>query len=418
MKQYLSLLKSKTAMDALIVLGGSGISSALGFIFVFLIARNLGPERFGIFSTIIGFTTFLSAVADLGINQSLVAFISGFKTRMRKKTWSSTSLASVFASSIAIALVMSCLYRFFLIKLWGHNQDFSGLVFLIIIIITVNIFLLALLQSLQRFWSRSILDNVFSVMRLVVIGVFFLLYARLNIALALWSIVIAYLVAFVAGKLMVGDYLQIQRVKTRLIPKLLGFSKWLAAQNFFANLYGRLDVMMLPWLSTLYFTGIYAAAARFMSIFPLVVSSLSSVVSPRFASFTTKDQAGTYFRKSLLIGFGISAIMLLLLVLAYPIIFIAYGEDFLGAIAVFRFLVLANIPLLLSIPATNAVVYFYKKPKYVTGISLIQLFGLVLLNLWLIPKYGMFGPAYSLLAMNSLGMIGNYLAYFWLHKDL
>jgi len=358
-----SLVFSKTANDALIVLGGSGIGSLLGFIFVFVIARRLGPAQFGIYSTIINYVTFLAAVIDIGINQSLVSFIGRSKSKKEKKTWISTSFGAVLATTSVLGLAASLFYQFFLRNLWHHPSGLFSIVFLTIIAITVNIFFLNLFQALRKFWQRSILDVAFSVIRLLIVGIL-LVYASINLKTSFQSILFAYILAIVYAFYVAKRFLSLGLFSKEKLGNIYRFSRWLAGTGFFANLYGRLDVMMLAWLSSAYITGIYSAAARFILIFPLVVSSLSSVVSPRFAGFTTLDELDKYFRKTIGIALGLSLVMSILILIAEPLILIAYTEDFVQAVPVFRLLVSANVPLILSIPASNALVYFFKKPQY------------------------------------------------------
>jgi O-antigen/teichoic acid export membrane protein len=230
------------------------------------------------------------------------------------------------------------------------------------------------------------------------------------------SIIIAYIITIVIAWYLGRKYIDFSLITKLKTKKLLHFSKWLAGINLFGNLYGKLDVMMLAWLSSAYATGIYAAAARFILIFPLVVASLSSVVAPRFANRTNVQSLHQYFKKTILISCGLTAIMSTLILLAKTLIILAYEEAFLDAIPVFQLLVVAFLPLILSIPATNAIIYFFKKPKIITFIATAQLTGLVLLNLTVIPRYGVFGPVYSLIAMNLFGMICQYVSYFYLYK--
>lgn len=408
-----ALLFSRTAKDSAIALGGSGISSALGFLFIFLIARRIGPAQFGIYSTLIGYTTFLASILDLGVSQSLVRFVNEAKNEKDRKSWISTSLFTVILTTLSLGLIATFIYRGFLRNLWDHTGSYSSLVFLITVTVAINIFFLNLLQALQKFWRRSVLDVSFSLVRLgIIVAVF--LFGTVTLEWSLFSVVFAYVTALVVAGLLTRGSFSVSLIDKRKVSQVLAFSQWLAGASIFSNLYGRLDILMLAWLSNAYTTGVYSAAARFTMIFPLIVSSLSAVVAPRFASFRSAIDLKSYFRKTIGISVLLSLGMMLLFFLARPLILLAFSERYSEAIPVFRFLVLGNIPFVLSIPAGNAIVYFFKRPQYVTVITFLQVIGLFTLNMFLIPIREAFGPAYSLLLINTAGMVMLYGTYVFL----
>ncbi|MGI5828510.1 MAG: oligosaccharide flippase family protein [Patescibacteria group bacterium] len=408
-----ALLFSRTAKDSAIALGGSGISSALRFLFIFLIARRIGPAQFGIYSTLIGYTTFLASILDLGVSQSLVRFVNEAKNEKDRKSWISTSLFTVILTTLSLGLIATFIYRGFLRNLWDHTGSYSSLVFLITVTVAINIFFLNLLQALQKFWRRSVLDVSFSLVRLgIIVAVF--LFGTVTLEWSLFSVVFAYVTALVVAGLLTRGSFSVSLIDKRKVSQVLAFSQWLAGASIFSNLYGRLDILMLAWLSNAYTTGVYSAAARFTMIFPLIVSSLSAVVAPRFASFRSAIDLKSYFRKTIGISVLLSLGMMLLFFLARPLILLAFSERYSEAIPVFRFLVLGNIPFVLSIPAGNAIVYFFKRPQYVTVITFLQVIGLFTLNMFLIPIREAFGPAYSLLLINTAGMVMLYGTYVFL----
>lgn len=404
------ILSSHTFKDVGIVLFGNVLSVLMGFVFVILTARKLGPAEFGIFSTILAYSIFISAISDLGISQSLVKFFHETKDSERQKTIVSTSLFSVVLSSIIISLIASLFYYFQLRYLWHHsNYNYTFVLFVMNIVIAINTFFLAFFQTRQDFIKRASVDNLFSLLR-IGFTLYVLSSGYFSVVTGLWVIVWVYFFAIIVAVIIARKWLYFQNIKTELIGKLLKFGAWLSATSIFANLYGKLDVLMLAWLISAYQTGLYSAAARFITIFPLVVSSLSSVVSPRFAQFNNNLEARTYLKKLLGLVSVISVGMLVLVLLGRFIIITAYSEEFEAAVPLFRYLVLAYIPLVISVPAANILIYFYKKPHLVTWISLVQLLGLASLNMILIPKYGSYGVITAILAMNFLGLIAQYIA--------
>jgi O-antigen/teichoic acid export membrane protein len=410
-----ALLFSNTAKDALIVMGGSGISSVLGFLFVFIVARRLGPTNFGIYATIIGYASFLASIADFGVSQSLVRFVNESDSEKERKKWVGTSLLFVLTATLILGSLAALVYRFLLKNLWAHELGYTIPVFLIILTIAIHIFFLNLFQAIRKFWKRSFLDVSFSILRVAVVLVVLFL-GTITVNWTLTSVILAHGFSIFLGLVFSRRYLLPILIEKKRITKVLSFSSWLAGANVFNNLYGRMDVLLLAWLSTAYVTGIYSASARFITIFPLVVSSLSSVIAPRFASFRSTKNLYSYFKKTMLISCLLSVFMIMLTFIARPLIILAYSDQYLESIPIFRLLVFTNIPFVLSIAPGNAIVYFFKRPQIMTAITLVQVIGLFALNLLLIPAKAAFGPVYSLLVMNTLGMVMLYSVYQYLFR--
>lgn len=406
---FIDVFKSQTLKNISVVLFGNIFSVLLGFIFVILTARRLGPSEFGIFSTILAYSIFVSAISDLGVSQSIVKFFHGAKNKMEQKKWLTSGFLSVLLSSITISIVASALYQFILRIVWHHQTSQYWLPLLLMnVVIALNTFLLSYFQTRETFLYRAAIDNLFSIIR-ITITIYIISINQLSVTSGLWIIVMAYLIAIVVGMVIAREWIFASHIDVQKIITLLGFGRWLAASNIFANLYGKLDVLMLAGMVSAYQTGLYAAASRFITIFPLVVSSLSAVAAPRFAQFDSHEQASAYLKKlSYLVGL-VSLGMLSLLLFGKFIIITAYSNDFAPAISLFRYLVLAYIPLVLSVPAGNILVYFYKKPEIITLISSFQLIGLGILNYMMIPIYGATGVVIGLAIMNTLGMGVQYL---------
>jgi len=403
-----AVIKSQTVRSVGIVLSGNFLSVILGFIFVILTARELGPAEFGIFSTILAYSIFVSAISDLGVSQSIVKFFHETKDKNSQRSVVSSGLISVLCSSVIISFLASLIYHLWLRRIWSHQSwDYSLVLFVLNIAIAVNTYILAYFQTKQQFFARALTDNLFSIIR---IGLtFYVLFSSgITAGSGLWIIVWAYIMAASIALFFARKSFSTRSINKRYIVDLLKFGRWLAANSIFSNLYGKLDILMLAWLVSAYHTGLYSAAARFITIFPLIVASLSSVVAPRFAQYRQNQEVSAFVRKMLMLSIVISIGLMALIILGRFIILTAYSLDFAAAVPMFQLLVLAYIPLLLSVPAGNALVYFYKKPQLISSISLIQLLGLFILNLIFIPRLNVYGVIISLSAMNLFGMTAQY----------
>jgi len=180
----------------------------------------------------------------------------------------------------------------------------------------------------------------------------------------------------------------------------------------------RVDVLLINILASSYLAGIYSAANRVTLVFALLISSLNSVVNPRFSSFNTKEKIRNYIKKLFVFVALFAALMLVMIILAEPLITFVYGDKYAQAIPVFRALTLGMIPFLFSIVVTPPLLYSYGQSSLFAKTAALQVTSMILLEIILIPKLGAFAPAIALGTTNAiatlfLGIKLNFL----LHQD-
>lgn len=410
----LDLTKTQTAKDSLISLVGSGASGLLGLVFTAIIARILSPEKFGKFSTLVNYILLIAALNDLGINQGLISFIGKTKGVQQKK-WVKLSLKLILKFSLIFACLATLAFWFLLSNLWQIDKNFSLLIFISIIINSLYLFFAYLFQAFKSFFKKALFENIFSTFRMIFLG-FALIFAKLNIFLSILLTTMGALSSVIFGWFSSSvnlSNLHSIKLDIKKIRKLLRFSKWLGLNNVLIQVYGRIDILMLAWLANSFTTGTYSSASRLMLVFPVIISSFSSVVAPRFASFSDFSATFSYFKKTLFASLGIAISMgILMIIIAHLLISIIYGKAYLTSVPVFQVLTLAFLPLVLSIPTTNSLIYFFKKPFVISFISGVQLTVVIILNLIFIPKFSGLGPALSFLISNVFGLVLGYLFFF------
>ncbi|NMB57357.1 oligosaccharide flippase family protein [Candidatus Beckwithbacteria bacterium] len=401
---------SSSFKDSLLVMASSAVGSVLGFVFLSLLARSVGAEQFGIYSTITSYILFLSTIVDLGINQSLVKFVAQVKEEEKKKIIT-TSFYSVFISTIGLSLFFSLVYEFLLKKIWHYNDHYFFLIFISIITFSLFVYFLAVFQSLKKFFQRSLVDILYCILRLIFVAVL-LYFFVFNVQNALIIVNFSYGLVFVLTLVLLKKFFIFPYFNREKWKSLIEFSKWFVPNNIFVNLFYKLDILMLPAFLSAYQVGLYSAAARFMIIFPLSINSLIAVFSTRFSQFKNKEECHHYLRSSLTISALVFAVLASLFLLGKYLILFAYSSEFSASVKIFQFLVLAYLPLILTVPFYNAIVYFYKKPQLMTLILGLQVLIFFILNLFFIPKQNFYGPIYSLFIVNTLTLFVEIGIYF------
>lgn len=388
--------------DTMISFVGLGFAAIVGIFFTVILARALGPEQFGIFSAVTALYSIIYSLGDLGIAPSLINFIPKLKERR------SDLVNTSFSFEILVCVVIAFLFVGFSIL---HNFIIPGSLstqILIAGLLAINYLLISFVQGIftaeRRFLRYSFTQIIDSGVKIILILVL-LSISGLSIESALLANVVSTAIALIVtfGK----EFFKIKiSLDKDLLQKIFHFAKWIAVNRVFGVFISRIDILLLNLLVGSFQTGIFAAANRITLLFSLLVSSLGSVVNPRFSGFGDDKQKITLYIKKLLglVSF-ISLFMLSLILFAKPIINIIYGEEYLLVIPVFQAMTLAMVPFIFLLATIPPIIFSFNRPKFITRLTAIQLFVIVVMDLILIPKLGSMAPPIALGTANSLALL-------------
>lgn len=398
MERLKRLIRSATVKDTLISFTGLGFTAVVGFIYTVVLARTLGPDQFGVFSAITALVAIIYSLGDFGLSSALINFIP--KINDKRQILINTGFLFEFAVGLIILLVfggLSIIHQTVLPGSLSGQILLAGLIAFNYLLIN---FAQAIFTAERKFGIYSISQIIDALIKISL--VFALLsIGNLSISTAFAANIVSTIIA-----LLVTFGRELLRIKFKfdkpIFIRLFHFAKWVAVSKIFAVFTTRIDIILLNLLLGSFQAGIFSAASRITLFFSLLISSLGSVVNPRFSGFDTKEKIKVYMRKlSLLIGL-ISVFMLLVAFLAEPIINIVFGDKFVDAIPVFRLLTVAMIPFMFSLITTPALTYSFEKPKFMAKLTAVQVVLMISLDLILIPRLGAFAPAIALGAGNVM----------------
>lgn len=426
MEEYLGTVKrlatSGTAKDTYILFGGNVLAAFLGFLSTLIIARALSIEEFGVFSAAINMVSILTSLSDIGVSTGVVNFVSGFLASGEKKR------ANLYAKA-ALVIKLTAVLFFALILL--SIAPFAAKTFLattdvtitywvasVAISMIVSFFLPRLLQARKEFLRAVIADNAFYLSRLGFVFVL-MLTGGLTLGLSLSSFIFASVITVLVGLAFLGvDFLK-SKPKAEIYKKLMVFSGWLGVNRIISAISGRLDIQMLAALAGATATGLYSIPSRLASFVMVLATSFSSVLATRLAGFDNKGKEKVYLIKATLALLPVVAGIILWILIAHPFITILFGEKYVEAVPVFRALALAMVPFIFTVPAVSAIIYAMKKPKYIGLYSFFQITVIFILNYFLIPRFGVFGPTITLGTTYTILAIYTWLIvikHYWINK--
>ena len=191
--------------------------------------------------------------------------------------------------------------------------------------------------------------------------------------------------------------------KPKELAKIAHFSGGLGLNRIAGAIASRIDIVLLLGLSGAYSAGLFGVAKQLAIGVPILIGSLAAVLAPSFAT-VSKENSFTYFKKTILLsvilclglGFGI---------LISPLVIDLFGPKYKDSLDILRWLFVGYIPFILATPAVNLLIYNLHKPKIVGILSLLLVPIVWLLNVYLIPIYGVWGAVAVHIVWNLVTML-------------
>jgi O-antigen/teichoic acid export membrane protein len=409
-----NLVKKKTLKAVSFLWLGSLAGSGSTFLIYVILARKIGPEKFGILSNSLAIISVLAFLAGFGISKTWLKLFG--EEGWRAIRWVKPSLKYVGVSlllSLTIIFVIS----------WISFEDVETRNLILILIfhllgLTSVELVSSKLQLEERFGFLSVWQLSPNLIRLFALAAsFFILKRTLN----LYQIGFVYAVVGVLF-LIVSIKPLSQMIKGRINLKGHDIKKYDLSEKiglkqifneawpfglaqFFAFIYLQSDIIMVKYLSSNLETGYYNAAFTIMAGLLLIPSVLfGKYLLPKYHRWANKDRIKFYkaYKKGnqLMLISGLF-ILIVLVVSSKNLVPIVFGESFSKAVILVNILAF-SIPVSFvsySVGATLVTKNHMKyKVKLMGSVALLN----VLLNLFLIPNYGAKGAAFATIISNIL----------------
>ena len=368
-----------------------------------IVARVLGPEKYGSFISITALASIAFPFVALGTEHVLIQKVA-IKPRLFSIYWGN-GLLVLLINGVLLSII--CL----LISSIFFAQKIS--------LITITLILIADLICLGSIdYSIKALMSVYLVQKSSQLAVFtacFKLLAALSLAtffknpsIEIWAILYS------------GSYIIISILALSAVNRLMAFPRprfsYLIAtikQGFFfsigtsaVNINANLDKTMLATIAGVQATGIYASAYRFIDVGNIPIISIFGASYTRFFKYGEFGLQSTlkFARKLLPLLVGYSIISIIGYHIFAPLIPYILGAEYQNAIA--TLLWLSPLPAIFAfrlLAADSLTGAGFQRSR-----SIIQIVSAILnisLNIWLIPIFSWKGAAWATLTSDTLQMI-------------
>lgn len=357
------------------------------------ISRILQVESIGIYNFCNSILSYFVLIAGLGITS--YAIREGTQYR-NDRNLISNFVSDVFSINI-YSTIISYLFLFLTIFFIKQCKDYSN----IILILSLEI----IFNTLGVNWVCNIFEDfLFITLQSLFIQILSLVLTFLFVKSQSDLLTYVYIVVFsrVSANILNFVYIKIKfcnfkfkfkcNIKTHLLPILVIFSSSIAVTVYVSS-----DTTMLGFIKDEYQVGLYSTSVKIYTITKSVISSIVSVLIPRFAYLLNtgnEKEAKKLF----------STITNTLIILIFPItiglfltssdiIQLIGGVNYLPASTSLKLLSFAIIFSLFSFLFINCILLPQKKEKIVLIATTISAAVNILLNLFFIPLFGLNGAA-------------------------
>ncbi|MFH1972238.1 MAG: flippase [archaeon] len=409
------------AKGAGFVFFGMIFSKILTYLYRIIIAR-IGPEEYGLLSLGLAFLGFITLFSIFGMHSGILRYASYYRATKEKDKLMG-ALLSVIIFVLPVSIFLSFLGFIFAENIAVsifHNPALTGilkvLMFSAPFIVLSSIFLNvtnAFEKAEYDIISRSFLENV-----LKVIGTFILVYLGFGIIGATYAYVIAVMCAFLLSVFFLRKVLKSYKFefKTRgQLSPIFTYSWPLLLNGFLVFIYQWTDTFMLGYFKDVAQVGIYNVAlptVNLIQMFPYGITVLFIPIMTNFYVNGDKEKFNElYFATTKWILLVNSLILVWLLFLGKDILTYLFGVEYVGG---YIPLIILSIGYFIFFISHNSYNLFlvYKKTKLLFFITFLASILNIVLNLLLIPDYGLIGAAIATgISYMFIGILVSYQAY-------
>jgi PST family polysaccharide transporter len=368
----------------------------VGLIVGVWVARYLGPGRFGLLNYAIAFTSLFGALATFGTDSIVVRELVKSPEK-RNELLGSAFILKLIGSSAAFGVVMIAI-RFMRrgdpLTLWVVALSAAGFIFQSVNVI--DLFFQSQVQSRYTVYATNSAFLLIACVRVALILTSASLIAFAWAALAEIALASAFLlVAYWSQHMNVWAW----RVKWHVMRDLLSASWPLMLSGISVMIAMRVDQVLIGQIQNDRQVGIYSAATRLAEIWYFIPIGIAGSAFPLLVESKKLDEHLYYERLQKL--YNVLALLsitfaLAMTFLSVPMVELLYGSKYASSAGVLSILIWSGVPVSIGCAWTNWMLL----ENRTRTMFLFQVAGAafnLILNLALIPRFGIIGSAWATL---------------------
>lgn len=390
--------ETKTFVKNTIMTISRQVSSILiGLLSTIIIARLLGPSGNGMYSLVTLLPTMLLTMLNFGIGSSSVYFVGKKKYPLQTILKTNTLiglLLSLVSIIIGIIVVLFFSEEFFK----GVPHSYLYWILLLMPFLILNEYYLVLFQGTHDFKSFNTLALIRQMTALVFLVVFLFVFDT-DLSGAIYSFIIGVLLQFAMSVYLLKKRLDLNILKgqfsTSYFKEAFSYGYKAHFSNILSFINYRADMFIISFFLTSTAVGIYGTAVNIAERLWIVSQAISSVLFPKVSSLESEEDRNkltTTISRNVLF-FSVLGGLVFFIVCKWVILLI-FGAEYIYSATVLKVLlpgvILFSVERILSNDLAGR-----GKPEVNMYTSLFTVVSNLVLNILLVPKYGLVGAAFS-----------------------
>ena len=379
------------------------ISGVLRAILVICSARILGPEHYGNFSLAINFVLIFSFLPEFGLTSILTRELSKEVKENR---------FNVFNCIFSISLILSLL-SYILIFLVGYFTIKNPISFKLLPILGLMMIFDVLREMTYSIYRAQLKGEIQGILHfltnllLFVIGIVLLIIFKSEVYLAL-GYTIAIFLGFLLSIFFASDFIKKFRfIFNWALYKFYFNSSWpIALGNTLYLLLLYTDSVILSWYHPSFLVGIYNSAVKINEFLILLPTGIALAILPILSrNLNNKQTLNNQLNYSIYLNYlTILPIILGIFILSDKIVNFIFGKEYETAFMALRILIPSMLASSLFMLYSQLLIALDKRKELLIYEFIAFIINLIL-NLILIPKYGLLAASFNTTFSNYIALI-------------
>jgi O-antigen/teichoic acid export membrane protein len=393
------LLRGSSTAFAFRIIGG-----LLGYVLILLITRNFGADAMGVYALSLTVISVCSILGRIGFNTAMVRFVGEYNVQGRpdliREVYAKVLLI-IIPSSIIVSIVLYLLAPYLSIYVFkkAHLSFYfkvSSIAILPLVLLLINAESLRGLKKIKEYaFLMNISTHLFATIMLILL-LFYYDHKVIPLIAYISALLISSMISFILWlkssgfeKCLQQSVIKIRSLFEVALPMLLSGSMLL--------IMGWADTLLIGVYRTEHELGIYNVALRLAAIVTIPLFAINSIAGPKFAEFYGNRDIrglGAVAKKINKMIFWAAFPVLLILSLFPSSILGIFGEEFKRASIVLIILVVGQFVNTIS-GSVGHLLQMTGRQKAHQNIMIVATLINILLNVLLIPTYGIYGAAFA-----------------------
>lgn len=368
-------------------------SMIISFFATAYIARHLGPTNYGELSYAISFTGLFGFLAAFGIDSILSRDLVKYPEKKNEYMGSALTLRLLASAITSIICMLSAL-------IWSPKDVSLILIFIVSLTFIFSSFQLISyeFQAEVKLKYPSILSIiVILILNMLKIGVIFYDKGVIYLAGIILLEPILYAIGYLYLRTKEYGTIKNWRFDSSIARSIVRDSFPLIFASAFITIYARIDQVMIKNMLNTESVGLYDSAVRISELWYFIPQIIMTSLFPAIIN-AKKMSEGLYYKRTQKLFIFILSISIITALatsfLSKNLVTIIFGAGFVGASSILQIYVWSNIGAVLS-SLTQQILLVENLTKIISLATFLGMATNVILNIFLIPRYGMAGAAFA-----------------------